>query len=176
MLHIVSGVAVADSGTDRQFVFGCYPQEAGTGGTGIMGKDDENPTSIQVGEDKMQAGSVFVVDELNPTCSYTTEHEPHICLGHLDPKPEAEEPDTEVEEEPEKEPEKEKDDKEQSDSSSETDKEVVSESDDGKDKDDKQTGEQNGSVGQSTNSASAVFTNILYIVSLAFLPALPFLC
>jgi hypothetical protein len=149
-LHIISGVAVSDSGADRSFVFGCYPQEAGTGGTGIMGKDDENPLSIKVGEDRMMAGSVFIVDNLPDTCNF--EPNPEICLGVNDPKPEAEEPDAESEPESNDDDDIKgdgDDDKKQSDSS-DLEKEAVSEGDEVND--DKQSNQENGTkTGESSS-------------------------
>lgn len=103
---IVSGVAIGEVDGSMSVVFGCYPQSAGTGGTGIVAIDPNGVKSIQpVGtrNGPLLAGSVFVTKGFDESCSWEPTFT--ICLGQPNPTEGSPEPEGEGPSEPEGEPE-----------------------------------------------------------------------
>lgn len=93
---VVSGVAISEFGSRMSVVFGCYPQSAGTGGTGIVTIDENGEKSIQpVGtrNGPLYAGSVFLTKGFDEACSWEPEFK--ICLGMPDPNETTPEPEEE---------------------------------------------------------------------------------
>jgi len=100
LLHIITGVAIGETGDKTSVFFGCYPKWPGLGGAGLIRLyrkwSKKRIFPLKVNDQRLIAGSVMVVKDMTSQCPQE-DYKPEVCTElpvehtkEIEPEPEPE--------------------------------------------------------------------------------------